>query len=344
MGNYAQPLDLLQRASVAFLILLLVGCASIEPPPAVELPPPVVVVEPAPPEPSVVPPPSRPTPPTPEPTRAEIALVFDSSTPSHAAVAAEIAAVLPPKLYSVVQVASDQTADLEPLRNRPVTVVAVGANAVTAARTQLPTKPLVFCQVLAYEELLLGGERIWGVPSLPPLALQLTTWKAIDPTLRTVALIVSNAQASIATEALDAARVAGTDLVIQSSSSDRETLYVFRRLAAAVDGLWLLPDNDALSPTALREILSYALARGVAVLTFNDALLRRGALLSATSVPADVAATVAGIVERVVAGKTADLPAVTPLSAAAFEVNQSVAETLGLPPIAISRWVTHEPD
>jgi ABC-type uncharacterized transport system substrate-binding protein len=344
MGNYAQLRDRLERASAAFCALYLAGCATVPPPAPVEPPPPVAVVEPAPPAPSIAPPPSKPSPPRPEIVRAEIVLVVDPGAPSHGAVAAEIEAALPPRLYRVVQIASDATAELEALRDRPVTVVAVGASAVAAARTQLPGKPLVFCQVLAYEDLLDGGESIWGVPSLPPLALQLTTWKAIDPTLRTVALIVSDASAALAAEAQQAARDSATDLVVEASSSDRETMYLFRRLAAGVDGLWLLPDNEALSPTALRDLLSYALARGIGVLTFNDALLRRGALLSATSVPADVAATVTRVVERVVAGRTADLPAMTPLSAAEFEINQSVATTLGLAPIAISRWVTREPD
>jgi len=344
MGNYAQLRVCLERASAALWVFYLAGCATVAPPPPVDVPPPVAVVEPPPPAPVIAPPPSTPSPPRPETIRAEIVLLVDPSAPSHAAVAAEIAAALPARLYRVVQIASDDTAQLESLLDRPVTVVAVGASAVTAARTQLPNKPLVFCQVLAYEELFEGGESIWGVPSLPPLALQLTTWKAIDPTLRTVALIVSDANAALAVEAQQAARDSATDLVVEASSSDRETMYLFRRLAAGVDGLWLLPDSEALSPTALREMLSYALARGIGVLTFSDALLRRGALLSATSVPADVAATVTRVVERVVAGRTADLPAMTPLSAAEFEVNQSVATTLGLPPIAISHWVTREPD
>jgi ABC-type uncharacterized transport system substrate-binding protein len=185
---------------------------------------------------------------------------------------------------------------------------------------------------------------MWGVRALPPLALQLRGWRSIDPTLRTVALIVSDPDAELATEAREAAGIAAADLLVETSTSDRETLYLFRRMAAGVDGLWLLPDSAALGPSTLREILSYAAARGIGVLTFNDALLARGALLSATSVAADVAATVRGIVERVVAGRTRDLPVMTPLSAAEFAINAQLAATLGLPPVSATRWVTREPD
>jgi ABC-type uncharacterized transport system substrate-binding protein len=166
----------------------------------------------------------------------------------------------------------------------------------------------------------------------------------VDPSLRTIALIVGPAGEAIAAEARRAAEALAADLVVETSASDRETLYLFRRIATTVDGLWLLPDNDALSPQALRELLSYASSRGIGVLTFNEALLERGALLSATAVPADVAATVAHVVERVVAGQTAQLSPMTPLSAAALTINLALAATLGLPPVTEQRWVAREPD
>ncbi len=46
----------------------------------------------------------------------------------------------------------------------------------------------------------------------------------------------------------------------------------------------------------------------------NDALLSWGALVSASSTPADVARNVRGVLDRVSAGSTASLPAMTPLT------------------------------
>ena len=348
MGNCACFKLGVVRAALASALLALVGCAAAPPP--VEPEPPPVVVEPAP-EPTPEPPPPPPPAPVParaptaaRPPRANIALVIDMSSESHAAVAAAIAAELPPRAYNVVEVVSTAKDELAALRDRALTIVAVGAAAVAAARTELPGKDIVFCQVLGYEALFAAGERVWGVLPLPPLALQLRGWRSVDPSLRTIALVVSDPQDALAAEAQQAASAAAADLHIEISSSDRETLYLFRRIAADVDGLWLLPDEEALSPSVLRELLSYAATRGIGVLTFSEALLSRGALLSATSVPADVAATVHRIVERVVAGRTSDLPAMTPLSAAEFAVNTNLAVTLGLPPPAASRWVTRDPD
>lgn len=327
----------------AALLLLIAGCAA-QPPVVVAPEPEPVVAVPAPaPPPAPLPPPTRRVTPTP-PAPADIAVVLDAGTQAHAIVADEIAAVLSPRLYRVARFTSDDTAALDALRDRPVTIVAVGDQAVRAARRALPAKPLVFCQVPNSAAALQAGGPIWGVQSMPPLALQLKSWQAVDPSLRTIALIVSAAGAALADEARRAASELATDLVVETSASDRETLYLFRRIATSVDGLWLLPDNDALSPQVLREILAYASSRGVGVLTFNEALLTRGALLTAEAVPADVAATVQRVVERVVAGRTKDLPPMTPLSAAELTINATVASTLGLPPTAEHRWVVREPD
>jgi ABC-type uncharacterized transport system substrate-binding protein len=328
----------------AVLLLLITGCAA-SGPPAVgpDLEPIAVVAAPLPPPP-VSPEPVAAPARAPTPPRAEIALILDTSAPTHAAVADEIAATLPPRRYRVTRFTSDAAAELATLRGRPVTVIAVGAQAVQAARTALPGTPLVFCQVPAHTQALQAGAPVWGVQTLPPLALQLKSWHSVDPSLRTIALIVSDSGAALAEEAQRAATSLATDLLVETSGSDRETLYLFRRLAAAVDGLWLLPDNDALSPQVLRELLSYASSRGVGVLTFNEALLARGALLTATAVPADVASTVVHVVDRVVSGRTAELAAMTPLSAAEFAVNADAAAALGLPRVTVQRWVAREPD
>jgi ABC-type uncharacterized transport system substrate-binding protein len=325
----------------AVIVLLLAGCATTGPPPVEpELAPIVVEARPLPlPEP---PPVADPAPPPAAP-RADVALVVDSSSPAHAAVADEIEAALPPRRFRVTRVTAS-AAELDALRDRRITVVAVGPAAVREARAALPDQPLVFCQVPQYAEALKRGAPTWGVETLPPLELQLKSWQAIDPSLRTIALIIGAAGEALAEEARRAASALSADLLVEMSDSDRETLYLFRRLATTVDGLWLLPDNDALSPQVLRELLSYASSRGIGVLTFNEALLARGALLTATAVREDVAATVAHVVDLVVAGRTAELEPMTPLSAAELAVNVSVATTLGLPPVAVSRWVAREAD
>ncbi|HET7607279.1 MAG TPA: hypothetical protein VFL84_01265 [Gammaproteobacteria bacterium] len=325
------------------MFLLLAGCAATGPATVgPDLEPIVVGAEllPVPPRPDPTPPP--PAPPR-EAPRADIALVVDPGAAAHADVADAIEAALPARRYRITRFTTAGQ-ELEALRTRRVTVVAVGPEAVIAARAALPDKPLVFCQVPAYTAALRPGTPTWGVETLPPLSLQLKSWQSLDPSLRTIALIVGASGAALAEQARHAATELAADLLVEKSGSDRETLYIFRRIAPTVDGLWLLPDNDALSPQVLLEMLTLSSTRGIGVLTFNEALLTRGALLTATAVPSDVAETVARIVERVVAGRTADLPAMTPLRAAELAVNVDVAAALGLPPVTVPRWVARDPD
>jgi len=319
------------------------GCAGSRPQTAPEpLPPQPEVIAP---QPTVEPAPVRTAPVTPTVRRKEVAVFFEAATANSVAVAEQLAALLPADRYHVSQMAIGETLEpLEAARTAPVAVVAVGLKAVEAARSQLPGKPIVFCQVFAYQEALDGGGPIWGVHSVPPLTLQLRNWKAVDPTLRTVAVILSEVHADLAAEAVRAAEGVATDVRLEMSSSDRETLYLFKRLASDVDGLWLFPDNRVLSPAVLRELLGYASSHGVGVLTFNDALLQWGALLSVSSSPKDVAQRVREVLDRVVAGKTQGLPAMTQLSVLDLQVNQNVASRLGLPAVPQTSWVTREPD
>lgn len=332
------------RALAVLAAVAMAGCAGSRPQTAPEpLPPQPEVIAP---EPTAEPaPPVRPAPVIPTVRRKEVAVLFEAGTANSVAVAEEIAALLPTDRYHVSQIAiGDAPAPLEALRSAPVAIVAVGLKAVEAARSQLPGKPIVFCQVFAYEEALDGGGPIWGVHSVPPLTLQIRNWKAVDPTLRTVAVILSEMHADLAAEAVRAAGTIATEVRLEVSASDRETLYLFKRLASDVDGLWLFPDNRVLSPAVLRELLGYASSHGVGVLTFNDALLQWGALLSVSSSPNDVAQRVREVLDRVVAGKTQGLPAMTQLSVLDLQVNQNVADRLGLPVVPQARWVTREPD
>ena len=89
---------------------------------------------------------------------------------------------------------------------------------------------------------------------------------------------------------------------------------------------------------------SIASSHGVGVLTFNEALLQWGALLSASSTPEDVAQTVHHVLDRVVAGRTQGLPAMTPLSVLDLTISPTVANALGLPPVLQPHWVTRDPD
>jgi len=341
-----------RRGLIAASLLALAGCALFrsqapeQPAPEPEAtPPPVAVAPPPPPPPAPKPKPA----PRPQPPAAprDVVVLFQEGTPDYRDVATQIVAQLPAARYRASLVAlhvPDSPDLLAPLvALRPAIAIAVGREAADFAREHLGATPLVFCQVFNYQELLGTGRPIWGVQPLPPLALQLRAWSSIDPSRKRIGLIVSDAQKALITEARAAAGGA-VEIKAEVSSSDRETLYLFKRLAPQVDGLWLFPDNRILSPPVLRELLGYAVSHGVGVLVPNDALLSWGALASASSTPDDVARSVHAVLDRVSAGATAGLPAMTPLSEVKLEVNAGVARELGVAATPSEALVVREPD
>lgn len=314
------------------------GCALLAPPeaPPVEPEPAVAAPAAAPLEPAPAPTPAAPAS---RPARATVArprqvtIVHDHAVAEHAEAAAAIAARLAPPRFVPTLTGLDDTAagDAE-------LIVAVGREAALAARARFPGTPLVFCQVFDYHELL-AGPRSWGVQAMPPLELQLRAWKTAVPSLERVGFILSSAHSALADSAVQAAAVAGIRTSHEFSSSDRETLYLFRRLAAEIDGLWLFPDNRILSRTVLREIFAYAAAHDIDVLVHNEELLEWGATLSVATTADDVARSVQQVLEAIVNGALPD--AMTPLSEAAVTSSSRAAGSAAEPS---ARWVIRELD
>lgn len=271
----------------------------------------------------------------------EVAILF-SSAQGYAEVAAQLTKLLPPESYRLTLAdveAENARGTLSTLRSKPgLFVVAIGLPAARIARDQLKA-PIVFAQVFNYQELLVQGRAIRGVTAMPPLDLQIRDWKKLDPKLRRIGLIVSERHSDLIVEAELAAKAAAITIKHGISDSDRETLYLFKRLTPQIDGLWLIPDDRILSPTVLRELLSYAVSHGVRVCVFSDALLPWGALLSASPTPADIARTVRRVLQDMIAGNTDAVPALSPLSELAVRINEDVAARLGLPPQPRGSWI-----
>ncbi len=204
--------------------------------------------------------------------------------------------------------------------------VAVGSEAAAIGTGHLHV-PTVYCE--SAEALRPAESGLYGVAALPPLALQLRAWKRFSPNLRRVALILGPDDAAMAAAAQEAADRLSISLVYRVARSDQEAAYVFKRLAPEVDGLWLLPDNAVLSPRAIKSMLAEASRFKVQSLAFTPALLDWGALLSVSSTPEDLAATLTSVVERV-ARAGGHVPAMTPLSELELRVNETAAARLGL--------------
>jgi len=210
----------------------------------------------------------------------------------------------------------------------PRATVAIGLEAALIASGSL-VSPVIFCQVFNYSEHERLLEASAAVSVLPSFAGQLRIWQQLDSSLESIGAIVGPGHEDLIADSQRAAVAAGVRFDHRVSSSDQETIYLFKRLAVEVDGFWLVPDNRILSVNAIREILSYATQHRVQVVVSSPELLDLGALMSMTPTPAQVAETVYGLLRDIDKPSEADLRIVAPLQ---FDVkiNASTAYRFGL--------------
>lgn len=307
-----------------------------EPPPAPDSGPgPVVAASPA----ATVAARVRAPAPAPAPVT-DVAILFAGGTPHRAGIAARIGEGLTGPGWRVRRIDLDRNdlpAALAAAAAQADIVAAVGPDALALARQHFVSADIVFSQVLEPGSGSDAGRRIVGVAPMPPPALQFAAWTEVDPGLERIGLITSASFAGEMAGVERAAAAIGAELVQRVSSSDRETLYHFRRLAPEIDGLWLAPDSGILSTAVIREMLAIAAELGIGVLVFNENLLDAGGLVSVGASSAHVAARVVETIERIRSGGA--LPAEIPLSEGTVRVNPAVATGLGLPAAGPTEWV-----
>jgi hypothetical protein len=312
----------LARLLPVCVLLVVAGCAGVPEVPPAAPEPEVEEVEPEPPPepgeqaiPAPVPDPVDPVEPVTEPPAPRVAVVLSERSEAYERVAAEIIPMLDRPLVYNLSDRSLSTADafLAIADSTVDVVVAIGLRAAEAA-SQLSPVPVVYCQVFNLAAPEKPAVPFKGVSSLPPLSPQMQAWKQLNPGLGRVGTIIGPGHEGLIDEAHAAAAEHGIDLEHRVAKSDRETLYIFKRMAPAIDGFWLFPDNRVLSAAVLKEILQSAPRYDVQVAVFNAVLLEFGAALSSVSVHSDIAATVVSVAKRLAAGEADPIPALTPLN------------------------------
>ena len=261
----------------------------------------------------------------PEPPRLPpVSIVLTSSRPAYADVARELTNQF--DSYEVYDLSNDDRPPVTILRlindSNPGAVVAIGLRAAQSS-VAMSTKPVVFSQVFNYQDhdLLTGNSR--GVAAIVPLAAQISAWKKVDPTISRIGAIIGQGHEGLVTEAELAAQRHGLELRFHVTSSDQETLYVFKRMVRDIDGFWLFPDNRILSRRVLQQIIDEAKRRHVPVLVPSESMLQMGASISVSSVASDIANTITEVIRQIQAGKIAQVPPISPLSEVLVRTNDS---------------------
>ena len=294
--------------------LAISGCAVFQPPTETDVADPqaAVVVE----QPAIDEIRTRPLERIPFPPRLpRIAIVLTNSQPAYADVAAELAGRL--RKYDVYDLGDAGAVPVSVLRrindSDTGAVVAIGLRAARSA-VAMSTRPVVFSQVFNYQDHDLLQAHSRGVAAVAPLGAQLDAWKNLDPTLARIGAIIGAGHDDLIAEARSAAERLGVELHVQVTGSDQETLYFFRRMIRDIDGFWLFPDNRVLSSRVLQQMLADAKSQQVSVTVPTESMLQLGAMISMSTVAADIAETIVGIIREIEAGRIDSIPPITQLS------------------------------
>jgi ABC-type uncharacterized transport system substrate-binding protein len=153
---------------------------------------------------------------------------------------------------------------------------------------------------------------------------------SLSPELQHVGIVTGPAQDPLVAEIRQVVERAGLMLTVATVESDQEALLAFKDMTPSIDGLWLLPDNRILSPTVVREIMSYGAKHRKQIVVFGDSLLGLGALMSVTNDGRDVAERVLARFDHM--SETGSLlgPDMQQLTKIHTDVNRDVANYLGL--------------
>jgi len=254
-----------------------------------------------------------------------VAIVLTGTQPAYADVARELTDRLDD--YEIYDLSDRSKAPISTLRmindSNTGAVVAIGLRAAQSS-VAMAEDPVVFSQVFNYQdhELLTRNSR--GVAALAPLDAQLAAWKEIDPSLVRIGAIVGEGHDDLIEAAKLAAESHGIDLRIQTTHSDQETLYFFRRMIRDIDGFWLFPDNRVLSGRVLQQMLTEANQQQVPVTVPSDSMLQMGATISMTTVAADIAETIIKVIQQIRAGELDLIPPITQLSEIRVVTNDAI--------------------
>lgn len=301
------------RFSLACFLAALVGCASVPGPDGAPEP-----VEPeAQPEPS-----PDPGVPEPAPDPGEIApgsfssraaIVMSDGSEAFERVAVELEYRLDsPLVFNLARSTSPADIFATVAESDAAVVIAIGFPATRAA-ARWSTVPVIYCQVFNFVADGPPGVPVRGVASMPPLAAQLDAWRQHNPELRSVGAILGEGHQSLIEEATHATGAQGVQFRYETAGSDRETLYLFKRIAPDIDGFWLFPDNRILSLPVLKKVVDVAARHRVEIAVFNDALLALGVSLSTAAVESDIATTVLAVAAKLTAHGPEAVPHLTPL-------------------------------
>lgn len=212
----------------------------------------------------------------------------------------------------------------------PDAVVAIGPQAASFVREQLPRTPLVFCVVPGPGAEELSGSWVTGVSAELPVASALEGLHTAIPDARSVAVFYgARTGTAFAHAARQAAAALGIELVRVPIADLREFAAAAQRAAGQADVLWMPADAAVAAPESFKFLLELSIRHSKPLFAFSDALVRKGALAAVMPDYTFIGTQAAAAVRRIQAGeRPGDIP-VAAVGRTRLVVNRVTAKAMG---------------
>lgn len=189
---------------------------------------------------------------------------------------------------------------------RPDLIFALGAKAAWTASRELPGVPLVYASVLDPARYGIDGAFVTGVGMELPPDLVLSQFQLFAPEVHKIGIIVwqDNKNPRV-TEAIEAARKAGYEVVARRVSRSKDVRKGYASLRRQVDAVWILPDPIVVTPENFRTIRDEALRSRMPLLVYSEQLVKAGAFMCVAPDWDGVGRQAAGLARKILDGTTA---------------------------------------
>lgn len=191
-------------------------------------------------------------------------------------------------VWEVFVLGSDNAADHDYLvgkiRDKGYSVMlAVGPEAMAFVWRAFPgeTPHKLYAMVMKPRRILPGAESLCGIPLDIPAGRHLLEFSRYAPFIKRIGILYDpENNVEFASEADEAARRYGIDLVHLKIHSRKDILPVFREHRFQIDALWMIPDATIISESIVSFLIKESIVANIAVLGYNRFFSKSGAALS----------------------------------------------------------------
>ncbi|MFQ5580575.1 MAG: ABC transporter substrate-binding protein [Nitrospiria bacterium] len=210
-------------------------------------------------------------------------------------------------------------------------ILAVGLMAAKAAKEAYAGTPTVFCMVFNPERFSLKGKLSTGVSMDIPPSLILREIKTLFPEVGRIGILYDpEKNQQLVDTAWKAAKSQGVALLAEAVRSEKMLSKALENLEGKIDFLWIAPDSTVVTPRSIGFIFLQALRNEIPIVTFSEALVRRGAVAAFSPDYASVGEEAGRLVLQILKGKRPDQIPLRNAVKARLILNLKMARKLGV--------------